>query len=82
MSASHNPSRWHASALASPRGQIGENSHSVAVGGNGGAEERMGDGNEGANCFQWILKSNSRPQRLAKAAHKWNIDDHGENKGK
>jgi len=49
-----------------------------------GEEERkrMGDGNEGANCFQWILKSNSSPQCSAQAAHKWNIDDYGENKGK
>lgn len=47
-----------------------------------GERKRMGDGNEGANCFQWILKSNPSPQCLGLAARKWNIDDYGENKGK
>lgn len=42
----------------------------------------MVDDNEGANCFQWILKSNCSSQCLAKAAHKWNIDDSGEKSGK
>lgn len=48
----------------------------------GGERERKGDGNEGANCFQWILKSNLSPQCMDLAARKWNIDDYGENKGK
>lgn len=47
-----------------------------------GKRKRVGDGNEGANCFQWILKSNPSPQRMGLAARKWNIDDYGENKGK
>lgn len=47
-----------------------------------GMWKRMGDGNEGANCFQWILKSNSIPQCTGPLAHKWNIDDQSENKGK
>lgn len=45
-----------------------------------GERKRMGDGNEGANCFQWILKSNLSPQCMGQAARKWNIDDYGENK--
>lgn len=48
----------------------------------GGEQQRTGDGNEGANCFQWILKSNPSPQCMEEAARKWNIDDRGENKGK
>lgn len=47
-----------------------------------GSGRERGDGNEGANCFQWILKSNSNPQCLVQAAHKWNIDERGENKRK
>lgn len=47
-----------------------------------GKWERMGDGNEGANCFQWILKLNSIPQCTGPLMHKWNIDDQSENKGK
>lgn len=47
-----------------------------------GKWKRKGDGNEGANCFQWILKSNSIPQCTGLVVRKWNIDDHSENKGK
>lgn len=47
-----------------------------------GKWKRMGDGNEGANCFQWILKSTSIPQCMVPLAHKWNIDDQSENNGK
>lgn len=47
-----------------------------------GKWKRMGDGNEGANCFQWILKSNSLPQCMGLVVRKWNIDDQSENKGK
>lgn len=47
-----------------------------------GKWKRKGDGNEGANCFQWILKSNSIPQCMGLVVRKWNIDDRSENKGK
>lgn len=32
-----------------------------------GERRRAGDGNEGANCFQWILKSNPNPPPRAQA---------------
>lgn len=47
-----------------------------------GERNNMGDGNERANCFQWILKSNPSPQCMGLATREWNIDDFGENEGK
>ena len=70
------------SLLQGPWGHTGERAPgSMGVCGEG-ERKSMGDGNEGANCFQWILKSNPGPQCMGLAARKWNIDDYGENKGK
>lgn len=58
-----------------PRGHTGEQARAALGVYAGDERKRKGDGNEGANCFQWILKSNPSPQRTDLAARKWNIDD-------
>lgn len=72
--------RQQCSLLKGPSGQTEEQANAGCA--YWGELKRMEDGNEGANCFQWILKSNSSPRCMDLAARKWNIDDYGENKGK
>lgn len=72
------PSRPH------PRGPSKEQARAAWACVPEGEQKRKGNNNEGANCFQWILKSKpSGPPGGHGPAVCWrNIDDCGENKGK
>lgn len=75
--------RRQRSVLRGPWGQDGEPAPaSAGVYGRGQSRKRVGDDNEAANCFHWILKLNLSPQCTGRVARKWNIDDRSENKGK